>query len=180
MFTNINFKLKMVEKNIIINNRTLSHEGIFRIDELFKTINDSLEKLGYTKVEKKTEETVFPTGKKSYIELRPYKVRTSLVTFMIKIKISLENMKEVVKQVDGINRAFQEGKAKVVFDSWLVTDHASRWGMKPWFYFLKRWIGKWFYHLPAHDDFAGELGGDTGYIDDQIRSLFSLYKFQVG
>ena len=169
----------MTEKNLIINNRTLTYKGIFRVDELFKTINDTLAELNYQKQEKKTEETVFPSGKKTYVELRPFKVKTTYVTLMIKIKISLNNIIEVVKEVDGVKRTFQQGDVIIGFDAWSVTDYVARWGMKPSFFFIKSFINKYIYHFPLEGSFIGELKADTTHLVDQIKALFNLYKYQV-
>ena len=169
----------MVEKILVINHRTITHKGIFRVDELFNTINSALEKLGYQKQEKKSEETVFPSGKKTYVELRPFKIKTNYVTLMIKIKISLDKVIETTKEIDGVKKTFQEGDVNIVFDAWSVTDYAARWGMKPLFFFVKSVINKYIYHFPSEENFVGELKSDAGYLSDQLRALFGLYNFQV-
>jgi len=169
----------MVEKNLVINSRTITYKGIFKIREIFKTVNDALEKLGYQKSEKKTEETVTPSGKKTFVEIRPYKIKTNYVTLMIKIKIMINNVVEVSRPVDGVNTNFQQGEVRVIFDAWSLTDWEARWGMKPTIFFLKAWIFKWFYRLPSEEVYIGELSSDTGYIHDQIKSLLNLYKYQT-
>lgn len=169
----------MVEKNLIINNRTLTHQGLFKVDELFNTINSNLERLGYQKQEKKSEETVFPSGKKTYVELRPFKVKTNYITLMIKIKVHLNNVTETTKVVDGVKTTFQQGEVIVIIDAWSITDYTSRWGMKPLFFFLKAVVNKYIYHLPFEESFTAELVSDTNYLSSQIKSLLSLYKLRV-
>ncbi len=169
----------MVEKNLVINNRTIVYKGIFRVDELFKTINKALEALGYQKQEKKTEEVVLPAGKRTYVELRPFKAKTNYVTLMIKIKITLDKIIEVVKEVDGVKRKFQQGEVVIGLDAWSVTDYGERWGMRPWFYFLKAFINKYIYHFPSEENFIGELRADTAFLTEQIKALLNLYKYQV-
>lgn len=169
----------MVEKNLVINNRILTRQGIFKVNELFHTINSALEKLGYQKQEKKSEETVFPSGKKTYIELRPFKVKTNYVALMIKIKINLDKVIETTKVIDDVKKTFQQGDVTIIFDAWSITDYGARWGMKPLFFFLKSVINKYIYHFPLEESFTAELKSDTGYLSDQVRALFSLYKFQV-
>ena len=78
------------EKFLRINNRQLSYKGIFRADDIFSTVNRALEEKDYTKKEKKSEETVTETGKRIYVELRPYRVITNYLTLMIKIKTWLK------------------------------------------------------------------------------------------
>ncbi|MBR9682910.1 hypothetical protein GOV03_00010 [Candidatus Woesearchaeota archaeon] len=169
----------MVEENLVINNRIISHQGIFRVDELFDTINSTVTKLGYQKREKKTEETVFPSGKKTLIELRPFKIKTNYVTLTIKIRINLDKVIETAQEVDGVKRNFQQGDVKIVLDAWSSTDYQSRWGMKPFFFFLKAVINKYVYHFSSKDNFVGELKSDTDQLTEQIKGLLNLYKYQV-
>ena len=103
----------MGESNLIINNRELNYEGIFKVDELFKAIDKSLQNKGYTKVEKKTEEEVVESGKRTYIELRPFKDMSNYVQLMIKIKISLDEVKDVVREKESGKEKFQEGKVRL-------------------------------------------------------------------
>lgn len=169
----------MTEKNLVINNRTLTYKGIFRVDELLSTINSALEKLDYQKQEKKSEETVFPSGRRTYIELRPFKIKTNYVTLMIKIKICLDKIIETTKIVDDVKRTFQQGDVTIIFDAWSITDYGSRWGMKPLFFFLKSVVNKYIYHFPLEESFTGKLVSDTNYLSGQVRALFDLYKYQI-
>ena len=159
------------EKNLIINNRELKYEGVFKVDELFNTINGALSKRGYTKREKKTEEDVEEGGRKTYVELRPYKEKSGYVILMIKMKITLDNVTETKKDT----RKFQQGNVSVIFDSWVLTDYEHRWGMKPFVYFVKSIINKYIYSWPLEAGFSGELAGDTAYIYAHIKKLLRSY-----
>ena len=170
--------IKMVEKYLVVNNRNLTYKGIFRVSEIFQTIDESLTKLDYEKREKKTEEKVVPGGKKTFIELRPYKNKSNYVSLMIKIKITLDRVTETVKEVDGIKKKFQQGDVSIVFDSWSLTDYGARWGMRPLFFLLKGIVNKYFYHFPLEESFFGELKTDTNYLTQQIKALLNLYKYQ--
>lgn len=166
----------MTEKKLVISNRTIQYNGLFSFPEMLTTINNALDKLGYQKQEKKTEEKTYPTGRDVYIELRPFKEKTNYTTLMIKIKITLHNITETIKEIDRIKRKYQQGEVTVTFDAWLVTDYEKRWGMKPWFFFLKGFIHKYFYSFPLESGFTNELSSDIGYLSAQIQSLSNLYK----
>ncbi len=163
------------EKDLIINNRELKYSGIFRADELFSTINRSLEQKGYTLREKKTEESVMEAGKRTYVELRPYKEKSNYALLMIKIKININNVTEKVDEVQGQKKKFQHGDVEIIFDSWLMTDYEGRWGMKPWMFFLKGIINKFVYTFPLAGGFQGELVSDTAFIYAQIKKLLNSY-----
>lgn len=175
MITELNF-----EKNLIINNRELKYRGIFRADELFTAINQALEERGYQKREKKSEELVTEKGKRTYVELRPFKVKTNYATLMIKIKITLDYLTETAEKLKGEKRLFQQGDVLIAFDAWSMTDYENRWGMKPWVYFLKGMINKFLYQFPLEAGFTGELVGDTAYIYAKIKKLLSSYRPTAG
>jgi len=99
----------LVEKNLIINGRTINYKGIFSTDELFSVINQALDERGYIRKIKKQEELVTETGKRSYFELRPYKTKTFSLTLMIKIKITEDNIIEEKQAVQGVTKLFKNG-----------------------------------------------------------------------
>ncbi|HIG93754.1 MAG: hypothetical protein QT02_C0006G0028 [archaeon GW2011_AR9] len=163
------------EKNLIINNRELKYKGIFLADELFSVINHALEERGYEKKEKKTEEMVTEEGRRTYVELRPYKEKSNYAALMIKIKITLDHVTDVVEKVQGVKRKFQQGDVEIIFDAWSLTDYEQRWGMKPWVYFTKGIINKFIYKFPLERGFIAELGGDTAYVYAHIKNLLQSY-----
>lgn len=169
-----------LEKNLVINNRELKYKGIFRIGELFDAINKALEERGYERREKKSEETVAEAGKKTYIELRPFKEKTNYVKLMIKIKITLDNITEVAEEIHGEKRLFKQGSVHIAFDAWSLTDYANRWGMKPWAYFMKSMIHKFIKQFPLEAGFVGEVAGDTAFIYARIKALLNSYKVESG
>jgi len=161
----------MAEKNLVINNREITYIGIFRVDDLFTTINKLLKEKGYSKNEKKSEETVTEKGRKIYLELRPKKSKTNYVDLTIKIKIYLDNITETVETIDSEKRMFQKGNVRIVFDSWSETDHEHRWGMKANVFFWKGIINKYIYKMPLENNFTDELVQDTAYIYAKLKTF---------
>ena len=165
----------MYEKDLVINGRELKYKGIFRADELFVTINQALEQKNYVKQEKKTEELVTEEGRRTYVELRPLKSKSSVVTLMLKIKITLNNVTETRETIDSEKRKFQQGDVNIVFDSWYLADYDKRCGMKPFVFFMRGLINKVFYQFPLEKGFRSELVSDTAYVYAQIKKLFESY-----
>ena len=170
MISEINF-----EKLLLINNRQLNYKGIFRVDELFSTINRALEERNYDKREKKSEELITEAGRKTYLELRPFKEASNFITLMIKIKINLDNVTEVLEEIKGERKTFQQGNVNFVFDAWVLTDYNNRWGMKPWFYFLKGLVNKFLLKNKIEEQAPGTLAADTAYIYARIKKLLNSY-----
>ncbi|MBT6774572.1 hypothetical protein HOA91_04325 [Candidatus Woesearchaeota archaeon] len=168
------------EKFLRINNRQLSYKGIFRADDIFSTVNRALEEKDYTKREKKSEETVTETGKRIYVELRPYRVITNYLTLMIKIKITLDNVTESPVEHKSEKRIYQQGDVLIAFDGWVLSNYHNRWGMKPWFYFLKGLMNKFVYKNPLEAETGGKLAQDTAYIYAKIKGLLNSYQGELG
>ncbi len=168
------------EKELIINNRELKYQGVFRAEELFSALNRALEERGYVKREKKTEELVTEAGKRTYLELRPYKEKTNYLVLMLKIKVLLDNITETTETVQHEKRKFQQGKVEIIFDSWILTDYSDRWNLKPVVFFTKALINKYLYKFPIEEGIRGEVVQDTAYIYAQIKKLLSSYKYEAG
>ncbi len=165
----------MSEKNLIINNREIEYHGVFKASDIFNTINKALEARGFGKREKRSEEVVTDEGRKTYIELRPGKIKTNYMAFMIKIKIRLDNVTDVVKETDGVKKKCEQGDVSIAFDSWLMSDYETRWGQKVLVYFMKGFINKYIYRWPMEKGYPGELASDTAYIYGQLKKLFDSY-----
>ena len=159
------------EKDLVINNRELKYNGIFKLDDVFRAINKVLEEKGYVKREKISEELVAESGRKLYFELRPYLDATNYVTILIKIKITIDNMTD--KVIEGIK--YQNGNLLIAFDAWYMTDSQSRWVLKPWVFFLKGMINKYIYAWPLEAGFKNKVAGDTAAIYGQLKALFKSY-----
>lgn len=164
------------EKTLVINNREIKHSGIFSIDELFHLVNKCLVERGYTRQEKKSEETVSPEGRKIYVELRPFKDKTNYIHLVIKIKFYFEGIKDVTKLIEGQKRMLQDGRANIVFDAWYMTDWQARWNLNPFVYFMKALVNKFLYSYPQEGNTKSELSSDTAYIVGQIKNLLHHYK----
>ncbi|MBI2662277.1 hypothetical protein HYX11_02350 [Candidatus Woesearchaeota archaeon] len=164
------------EKYLVINGRELKYKGIFKVDELFAVINKSLERKGYEKREKKTEELVTEAGRRTQVELRPFKMKSSFVSLMIKMRITLDNVTETVMEKEGIKNKFQLGDVMIVFDSWVLTEYQNRWNMKPLIYFIKGVFNKYVWTMPLEGSVRREVAIDTAYVYAQIKHLLVSYK----
>ena len=163
------------EKNLVINNREIFYSGPFRADELFRTVNKVLEARSYIKREKKTEEQVQPGGRTTFIELRPFKEKTPEVTLMLKIKLLLQNVREIHVEKAGTKQKMQQGDITVALDAWMLTDYEHHWQMQPLTYFLRGMINKFLYKFPEERSRMAELVDDAGALTGAIKALFKSY-----
>jgi len=169
------------EKELIINGRELKYKGIFQADRLFASLNRALEERGYTKREKRSEELVTEKGRKTYLELRPYKIKSNYLALMLKIRIYLDKVQEArVQEAAGREDysplQLQQGDVNIYFDAWILTDWESRWSMSPFTFFLKGFINKFLYIFPLEAGARGELVGDTAYIYAKVKKFLLSYR----
>ena len=75
---------------------------------------------------------------------------------------------------------FKNGEIQVAFDAWSLTDYANRWGMKPWVFFLKGIIHKYFKKFPLEGGFSGILVTDTAHLYARVKALLNSYKEETG
>ena len=166
----------MTEKNLVINQKKITYQGVFRTDELLSVIKEALLEKKYNYVEKKNEELVTSAGRVLVLELRPVKSVAQYVTLMIKVYIVLDNVTEMIKEMSGIKQKFQQGDVQIAFDAWSLTDYEGRWGTKPLNFFLKGVIHKYFYKFPLEEGFIRQLVGDTAYVYGKIKNLLQSYE----
>lgn len=166
-------------KNLIINHRELKYKGIFQSKDIFSTINRALEEKKYEKNEKKSEDLVTDQGRKTYVELRPYKEKSSINILMIKIMVTLNNITETAEEVNGRKIKYQQGDVTICFDAYELLDWEHHWMMKPFVYFMKGVINKYVYTWPLEASYKVELVNDTAYIYAQLRKLLNSYKLEV-
>lgn len=164
------------EKDLIINARELKYKGIFQPDQLFAIINRAATERGFTSREKKTEELVTEAGRRTSIELRPFKSKTNYLALMLKIRIILDNMQEVVETVDDAKIRIYKGDVTLYFDAWVLTDWELRWNMSPVTFFLKGFINKFLYIFPLEEGAKGELVGDTAYVYAKVKKFLMSYQ----
>lgn len=165
----------MSEANLVINNRELNYKGIFRASDLFQTINRLLLERDFVKNEKKTEEVNTEEGRRSYIELRPTKVKSGYITLQVRIKITMDRVTSVVEEVNGVPTRFEKGDIDISFDGWVKTDYSGRWTQHPWVYFMKGIINKFVYPFKLEQKYASEIFVDVAYIYGGIRNLLNSY-----
>ena len=163
-------------RNLVINNRELKHQGLFSVEEIFHTLNQTIEERGYTKKEKKTEDTLTPNGGVTVVELWPIKAKTSYMQLMQKIRVFISTDKQTQADLKGYKRAYQSGEVTFIFDAWILTDTEHRWQMRPWLYFIKSMINKFIYTFPMEAGFQDELVSDTAYIFERLRKLLQTYQ----
>ena len=166
----------MTEKVLVLDGLELNYSGIFNFTTLLRTIDELIAERGYKKNEKMREEYIKPTGKFYSIELRPAKAMTEYEALMIKIRITISDLKEVDVIIDNVKRKVQQGNISMLFDAWTSTDYEFRWEQKPWFWLLRGFFEKIFYRVTTHKH-HGLLIEDTHHVFNNVKAHLNLHRF---
>lgn len=169
----------MVEKNLVVDQKTLEYRGLFELDEVIGTLSSLLQSKGYELQEKKAEEKVSEEEKNIFLELRPLKRITNYQTLMIKVTINAKNLTEEIHTIGGKKRHFHKGNLILIFDGWSLTDFERKGQEKMLNYFIRGVVSKYLYRSPAEGKIIGELKSDTDFVYNQLKSFLNLYKYQI-
>jgi hypothetical protein len=158
----------------VIDGLELHYNGLFDLSDFLKAIDKYTSARGYSKSEKRRQETATPSGKELSMELRPAKIKTEYYSLMIKIRLNISNIRdvEILKNKAKLN----EGDVTMVFDAWAVTDYKWRWEHRPVFYFLRSLADRLIYRFHT-DKYYGELIDDTHYIHSNLKAYLNLHRY---
>ena len=168
----------MAEREVLIDKMRLTYEGLFEVVELYKLIDRFFKEKGYDKRERHNSERVTPAGKFIELELEPWKKITDYTSNVIKLRIVLSDITEVVIKKKGVKVKLNKGKARIVFDAYSETDYENRWEGKPLFFFIRTILEKYIFK-PYTDGNRSNVMDDCNHLYNKIKSFFNLYKIET-
>ena len=166
----------MAEKHLVIDGMELRYEGIFDMNGLLRAIDKYTAERGYAKSEKRRQEIVKKTGKEFSMELRPTKAKTAYLSLMIKMRISITNLKNVNVVRNKRKRKLNKGNITILFDAWTTSDFEMRWSQKPIYYFFMILVDKFWKKIHSNK-FEDELVEDTNYVFKNIKAHLDLFHY---
>ena len=166
----------MAERNLIVENISISYSGLFDIKEFYKAIDEWFKAKGYDKIVIKHKEYSTETGKNIEILMAPHKNVTDYIRNLIKVWIGINNLKEVEVKKGKTRIKVNKGDVIVVLDGYLELDYEHRWEQKPMFFFLRVLIDK-FINKSEIDKYGQELLKEINEFHDEIRAFLGLHKY---
>jgi hypothetical protein len=163
----------MVERRPVIDHEQVVFEGLFRVKDIYRLMNDWQRDRAYVYVEKRAHESVTKTGKHVEVELEPYKKFSDYAKAVMRIHFTAHNLQDVEVTIDGHKQKMQKGKLIVTLDSWLETDYEQRWETQPVFYVLRSLFEKYVY-VPFLSGFIKGVRDDTLHLKEQIKAYLNL------
>ena len=167
----------MVERRPVIEQESISYEGIFNLKELYQLFYGWMSDKGYIPVEKRVHESVAKGGKHIEVEFEPYKKFSDYAKSVIRIHFTAREVTDVEVTTDGHKRKMQKGKVNILIDSWLETDYAHRWETQPVFYVVRSLFEKYVY-TPFLSGFITGVRDDTNMLRDQIKAFLNIERFK--
>lgn len=168
----------MVERYTIIDHRSLSFEGYFRPEDLFKLIRAFLKERGYFPLEYKNYEEVLETGRQITIELRPFHQVSDYVTKELILRISMTRLKEETIMIDGVKRQYAHGKVSFANDANIISDLKAKWEGSGFLY-LMRILNDKFIRKDWISQVRAEVGKDLEDLLQEISAYLNMIRFKT-
>lgn len=165
----------MVEREPLVENYRIQYDGLFSVKDLYALIDEYFEEKGYDKREKKNIERVSQEGKFIEIEFEPWKKITDYAQSIIKVRLQMRDVKEVVVEKDGVKVKLNQGSVNVVMGAILQTDYENKWESKAMFFFLRVLFDKYVFGSYTAE-YKAEIINDFNQLIYQIKSFLNLYR----
>lgn len=166
----------MVEKKILVDDLRMQYTGLFDITELYRLFDEVIHERGYVKLEKKSDQFMTKSGRQIYLEIRPVKEFEQDFLSTIKIRIKMNDVKDVVLDVNGAKKQYNQGDIMMIFDGWTTTFYEFAWETKPVFVFLRMLVDKYIYKV-SFGKYEGEIINDVHYIYDRVKAHLNLHRY---
>ena len=164
------------QRNFLVDRQRMHYEGIFVVADLYKLIDEYYEEKGYDKREIKNAEIIREDGVR-YIEIifEPWKKITDYAKSTIKLRMIMENVKDIEIEKEGLKIRANQGKILFVFTVYVDTDYEGKWSQKPTFTFFRILFDKYFFRNYTNQYYA-EAMDDFKLLVFQIRSFLNMNK----
>ncbi len=166
----------MSEKKLVVDQLKINYDGIFSVNGLYKLLDSWFYENAYDKLEKKNDERVTPNGKDIEIEMRPWKKPTDYANKIMKIRLFMKGIKDVVVEKDGVKHRLNQGSVQIIIDGYIETDYENKWEQKPTFFFIRALFDKYIFKFHT-DAFEAELIDDVHHIQTSVKSFLNLYRY---
>ena len=160
----------MAELELVVNNKSVHHVGMFNYAEILGIIKQEAYQLGYHYREKRNEQVVTEHGRNVYVELRCEKQVKHKIS-AITIRVNVQGMHDA-----GDNNVHaQAGSVNVNFDAWIKAEHINGLHRRPLTMMMTTIIDKMVYPIKKNE-VGNAAQNDTTHIMNVLRNAFTRYK----
>ncbi len=166
----------MVERKAVIEGLKIGYNGLFELNEFYRTVEDWRIKQGREKQILKKLEHAEKTGKDIEWFMEFWKMTGEYAKPVVRIRALFTNIANVNIKKDGYTKTYQKGEAVILLDGILETLLEGRWTQRPLFVFFRTLFDKYL-HKYWTEKFDAQLKKDTMDLHRHIEAFFSLYKY---
>ncbi len=154
---------------------SVNYKGIFSYNDLIVMIESFFKKKGYTRFMISHKEENKKKGRHINIRMRPFrKVKANKLE--IQIWITVSDLVDVKKKVDGINIKLNKGKVNIVLDCFVIEDMRGKWEARAEYTFIRTIFDKFLFKSKSKD-FEGMVKSDATELRDELHSFLNMNKF---
>ncbi|MBU0470771.1 MAG: hypothetical protein KKA62_04095 [Nanoarchaeota archaeon] len=166
----------MPERHLIVDRLKLSYEGLFNFDEVYSVITTFFFERSWDWYERHNESAVTPKGKQMRLIFEPWKNISDFHKLTVRIKVHVQDMKEVEIKHGNQTLRVNQGTIKIIFDGFVVSDRKSKWIDMPFKWFIMLIFDKYFFreHYKKAEDW---IKSDIEDLHQQIKTYLNTFKY---
>lgn len=132
----------MPERKTIINNQTLTYEGLVSMQGIYRELRNFLVDRGYQMYERDHREQVFPEGKEIVIKMLGDTKISDYAKILWEVDFEFTNVKEVVVEKEGQKVRMHQCKFFMKTHTWLETHYDNSLEQRAFVFFVRTLIDK--------------------------------------
>lgn len=165
----------MPEKKQVVENETISYEGLFEGTELYRVIDKFFQDKGYDKAELTHDEHVSEGGKDVTVVVEGSIKANDYTKKSITVKIFIKGLRDVVIEKNKHKLKLQQGKVTSVFNAFVVSDVEGKWEAKPMFVFMRALVDRYIYRYYINK-IEQDVKEDTLHLKALVKSFLNLHR----
>ena len=166
----------MVEVLTVTQKESIKYKGLLDCSTFYKHLCGWLDNHEYTKNELINEEQVLEEGKQIKIHQEPFKQISDYAKVEMQIDIVFSGLNEVEIEKDGKKQKIDKGDVEMHVETFLITDYEQRWQNKPFYYFTKKILERFFF-VSYMEQYKDELREDKDSLMQEMKKFLNLKRF---
>lgn len=166
----------MPERTIVVDTLMLHYNGVFNLNEFYRIQDKFFREKGFDKYEKRNEEQVLKNHRQMMVEMEPWKKINDYAKEVMKINLTMTNVKDVVVVKDNHKVTLQQGKISMKFVGYLETDWESKWEGNPVLLFIRTIFDQFIYKAQM-DKYQQLVAADVQHLYNMLQSYLNMFKY---
>ena len=166
--------MNMVERKAVIEGLRVGYNGVFELDEFYKTVEEWISKQGREKQILKKLEHVTEYGSDIEWFIECWKMIGDYAKPVVRMRALFNDVVDVEINKDGYKKIYNKGNVLILLDGYIETLLEGRWTQKPTLIFTRTLFDR-FIHKYWTERFDAQLKKDTFELYRILEAFFNLY-----